>query len=109
VHDLVSTFDGPLAQRDIFSDESAPALRLFALRDTEEDPRAAKRRALAVRLAQDRGVPVSEIIAEGDQPLERLASLIGLADYASVYLALGFGIDPTSVGAIAELKARITQ
>ncbi|MEO3808682.1 SIS domain-containing protein [Sphaerisporangium sp. B11E5] len=108
-HDLVSAFDGPLAQRDIFSDEATPALRLFALRDTEEDPRAAKRRTLVVRLAEDRGVPVSQITAEGDHALERLASLIGLADYGSVYLAIGFGLDPTPVKAIAELKARITQ
>nr|WP_246497062.1 SIS domain-containing protein [Sphaerisporangium rubeum] len=108
-HDLVSAFDGAFAHRDVFSEESAPTLRLFALRDTEEDPRAAKRRTLAVRLAEDRGVPVSEISAEGEHPLERLASLIGLADYGSAYLAIGFGLDPTPVEAIAELKARIRQ
>jgi glucose/mannose-6-phosphate isomerase len=40
--------------------------------------------------------------------LERLASLVGLVDFASVYLALAYGIDPTPVAAITELKARIS-
>ncbi len=62
-----------------------------------------------MRLAQDRDVPVTELAADGAHPLERLASLIGLGDYASTYLALGYGIDPTPVAAITELKARISQ
>ncbi|MEU8266753.1 SIS domain-containing protein [Sphaerisporangium sp. NPDC049002] len=108
-HNQVVAFDGPLAQRDIFGDEPSLALRLIVLRDLEEHPQVSKRRAMSVRLAQDRGVPVTEITAEGAHPLERLASLVGLVDYASVYLALGFGIDPTPVSAIAELKARLSQ
>lgn len=108
-HNQVVAFDGPLAQRDIFGDEPSLALRLFVLRDLEEHPQVSKRRAMSVRLAQDRGVPVSEITAEGAHPLERLASLVGLADYASVYLALGYGLDPAPVRAVAELKARISQ
>jgi glucose/mannose-6-phosphate isomerase len=108
-HNQVVTFDGPLAQRDIFGDSPSLALRLFVLRDLEEHPQVSRRRAMSLRLAQDRGVAVSEITAEGAHPLERLASLVGLADYGSVYLALGFGIDPVPVSAVAELKARISQ
>ncbi|MEZ0074971.1 SIS domain-containing protein [Planotetraspora sp. GP83] len=121
-HNQVATLDGPLAGRDIFADPFAdepdepggpggPAarLRLVLLRDVEEHPQVAKRRVVSVRLAEDRGVPVSEVLAEGGHPLERLATLVGLGDYASVYLALGYGIDPTAVSAIAELKARISQ
>lgn len=113
-HNQVAALDGPLAGRDIFADHSEdqdpPArLRLFVLRDVEEHPQVVKRRHASVRLAQDRGVPVSEILAEGVHPLERLATLIGLGDYASVYLALGYGIDPAPVSAIMELKARISQ
>jgi glucose/mannose-6-phosphate isomerase len=108
-HNQVSALDGPLAQRDIFGDAPSLALRLIVLRDLEEHPQVSKRRTMSVRLAGDRGVPVSEITAEGAHPLERLASLVGLVDYGSVYLALGFGIDPAPVRAIAELKARISQ
>ncbi|GGL09064.1 SIS domain-containing protein [Planomonospora parontospora] len=108
-HNQVVTFDGPLAERDIFADEAGRSLRLFVLRDAEEHPQVTRRREASVRLAHDRNVPVTEIAAEGTHPLERLASLIGLGDYASTYLALGYGIDPTPVSAITELKTRISQ
>nr|WP_260407747.1 bifunctional phosphoglucose/phosphomannose isomerase [Planomonospora venezuelensis] len=112
-HNQVVVFDGPLAERDIFADPGDGAtgrsLRLFVLRDVDEHPQVARRREVSVRMAQDRGVPVTEVGAEGLHPLERLATLIGLGDYASTYLALGYGIDPTPVSAIGELKARISQ
>lgn len=57
-------------------------------------------------LARERGVGISVINAEGVSLLERLASLIGIADFASLYLALGHGIDPVVVPAVTELKNR---
>ncbi|MEU0571342.1 SIS domain-containing protein [Nonomuraea sp. NPDC005983] len=108
-HNQVVALDGPLAERDIFADTAGRTIRLVMLRDVEEHPQVARRREASVRLAHDRGVPVSELAAEGAHPLERLATLIGLGDYASTYLALGYGVDPTPVTAISELKARISQ
>ncbi len=115
-HNQAGVFDGPLATRDIFQDagddeSSGPRarMRLFVLRDTDEHPRVAERRQASVRLAQDRGVPASEIAAEGDHPFERLATLICLGDFAGVYLALGHGLDPAPMSAITELRARISQ
>ncbi|GAA2992872.1 SIS domain-containing protein [Streptosporangium longisporum] len=108
-HNQVAALDGPLAQRDIFADESGRSLRLFLLRDVDEDPRLLRRREASVRLAEGRGVPVTQIAAEGLHPLERLATLIALGDFASTYLALGYGLDPTPVSAITELRARISQ
>ncbi|MFC4531591.1 SIS domain-containing protein [Sphaerisporangium dianthi] len=107
-HDLVATFEGPLAERDIFGEGPSLALRLIVLRDLDELAQATKTRALAVRMAEQRGVPVTEITAEGVHPLERLASLVGMVDYATVYLALGYGVDPAPVETVAELKARVT-
>ncbi|MCG5218404.1 SIS domain-containing protein [Streptosporangium soli] len=108
-HNQVVAFDGPFATRDIFADEAGRSLRLLVLRDSDEHPQVARRREVSMRLARDRDVPVTELLAEGQHPLERLAALIGLVDYGSVYLALGYGIDPSPVTAITELKARITQ
>ncbi|MET7466731.1 bifunctional phosphoglucose/phosphomannose isomerase, partial [Nonomuraea sp. NPDC005501] len=108
-HNQVVALDGPLAQRDVFADDPGHGLRLVLVRDTEEHPQVTRRRDASARLAHERGVPVSELAAEGEHPLVRMASLIGLADYASVYLALGYGIDPTPVSAITELKARIAE
>ncbi|WP_327087381.1 mannose-6-phosphate isomerase [Nonomuraea sp. NBC_01738] len=108
-HNQVVALDGPLAERDIFADDAARTLRLVMLRDVDEHPQVAKRREASVRLAHDRGVPVTELSADGVHPLERMASLIGLGDFATTYLALGYDIDPTPVTAITELKARISQ
>ena len=50
--------------------------------------RSARRREESAKLAAQRGIEVSELTAVGDLPLERLASLVQLIDYASVYLAI---------------------
>jgi glucose/mannose-6-phosphate isomerase len=60
-----------------------------------------------VQVAADRGVPVSELHAEGDHPAERLASLVSIADFASVYLALVLGVDPTPITPISQLKTAL--
>lgn len=83
-------------------------MRLVVLRDTEEQPEVTARTEVAVGLAEERGVGVSSVPADGPHPVERLAELIGLIDYATVYLALLYGIDPTPVAAIEELKERAT-
>ena len=129
-HNQVVVFDGPfapgpdpagLASADLASADLAAAgpaapepgqappvpLRLIMLRDTHEHPQVSRRREESARIAADRGIEVTELAAAGDQPLERLASLVQLIDYASVYLAIANGIDPAPIAAIQELKARI--
>jgi glucose/mannose-6-phosphate isomerase len=108
-HNQVAALDGPMAQHDIFAETAGRTVRLVVMRDVEEHPQVTRQREAALRLAQERDVRVTELTAEGVHPLERIASLIALGDYASTYLALGFGVDPTPVSAIAELKARISQ
>ena len=44
---------------------------------------------------------------DGEHPLVRLAGVVQLADYASVYLAIASGIDPGAAAAITDLQARI--
>jgi glucose/mannose-6-phosphate isomerase len=105
-------------ERDIYADpDGGPEmtrLRLLVLRDgglADEDPAAGEpaavedRRADAVvELAGLRGVRCGVIQAEGASPLERLASLIAVPDFASVYLALAHGLDPSAVPAVEEMK-----
>jgi glucose/mannose-6-phosphate isomerase len=87
----------------------AVPLRLVLLRDTHEHPQVARRREESAKLAAQRGIEVTELAAAGDMPLERLASLVQLIDYASVYLAIAGGTDPAPIAVIQELKARIAQ
>lgn len=92
------TVDG--LQDDLFRDRvDEPAPRrpgLLLLRDVVEEPAV---RMLATSVVQDagrRGVRVMELTAEGDGPVTRLASLLGILDFASVYVALASGVDPSA-------------
>jgi glucose/mannose-6-phosphate isomerase len=85
-----------------------PALRLLLLRDSVELPELARRRQATMMLAEQYDVGVQEFLATGEHPLARLASLVAPTDFASVYLALVQGIDPTPVDPIVALKERIT-
>lgn len=111
-HNQVVAFDGPFvagAGDGLMAGDGKPPvpLRLVLLRDTQEHPQVTRRREESARLAAERGIDVTEIAASGHAPLERLASLVQMIDYATVYLALASAIDPGPVAAIQELKARI--
>ncbi|HEX3195609.1 MAG TPA: SIS domain-containing protein [Streptosporangiaceae bacterium] len=130
----VAAFDGPFAPRssrlsaqepgsgpddlsdlpgwdlDYEEDEAASgftALRLILIADPDEDSRVASQRAAVTELAGQRGVGISELAMDGEHPLVRLAGVIQLADYASVYLAIASGIDPGQTVAIRDLRTRI--
>ncbi|SCL19743.1 phospho-glucose isomerase C-terminal SIS domain-containing protein [Micromonospora rhizosphaerae] len=110
-------------ERDIFADPDetdggATRLRLVLLRDgglnaeddTDEPLVVEERRAEAVQtLAERRGVRCDVVTAEGGSALERLASLIAVPDFASIYLALAHGLDPMAVPAITEMKELANQ
>jgi D-arabinose 5-phosphate isomerase GutQ len=120
--DVVATFGGPFAARteDVFADpflddRPAPArLRLVFLRDavpSVERPDGAwletSRTADAVRLtAIEAGVRISEASALPGHPLERVADLVSLTDFAAVYLALASGLDPLTSPHVADLRDR---
>jgi glucose/mannose-6-phosphate isomerase len=115
-HNLVVSFDGPYGSTgsgaDIFADpdDNAGRLRLLLLRDpADEHPQVTRRAEVSKDIAESRGVPITELFTEGQSRIERLASLVILIDYASVYTALGLGIDPTPIAAIQDLKARIAR
>jgi hypothetical protein len=113
------------AERDIFADPAevvendATRLRLVLLRDgglieddssIEPEPtEVEERRADAVQaLAERRGVRLSVLTAEGGSTLERLASLIAVPDFSSIYLAIAHGLDPMAVPAVSEMKNFLT-
>ena len=133
-HSQVAAFDGPFAPRssrlsatepgpgaedmsdlpgwDLDYEEAEPAsgftaLRLILIADPDEDQRVAAQRAAVTELAGQRGVGISELAMDGEHPLVRLAGVIQLADYASVYLAIASGIDPGQTVAIRDLRTRI--
>jgi glucose/mannose-6-phosphate isomerase len=114
-HNQVVALDGPFvasADADIFRDPvedgAGPArLRLVLLRDSSEHPQDARRADVSRDIAERRDVPVDVVTAVEGHPIVRLASLVGLVDWASVYAAVALGIDPSPIGPIVELKDRI--
>ncbi len=115
--EVVATFDGPFAGGadgdstffDPFDSPEVTSLRLLMLSDAEgeEDPEIARVARVVAETATEGGVRVSSLRAEAGPPLARLASLVGLTDFASVYLALGLGLDPATSPHVADLKERM--
>jgi glucose/mannose-6-phosphate isomerase len=113
---------GGLAEtsHDIFADpddeedeQTLTRLRLVVFRDgglnpeddADEPVAVEERRADAIQtIADRRGVRCDVLTAEGGSTLERLASLVAVPDFASLYLALAHGLDPMAVPAISEMK-----
>src|SRR5271166_6382578 len=83
------------------------ALRLVLITDPSENAQVGAQRAAVTELAGQRGVGMSELAMDGEHPLVRLAGVIQLTDYASVYLAIASGIDPGQTVAIQDLQTRI--
>ncbi len=101
-HNQVVAFDGPFGRGP-----GGVGLRPVVLRDTVEEARLGRRADESTRLAADAGLTALQVQARGTHPLLRLTSLIGMLDFASVYLALALRIDPTPVDPIMSLKARL--
>jgi glucose/mannose-6-phosphate isomerase len=121
-HNQVVAFDGRFGAaapagadvddlfRDRVEDPEPPVrLRLVLLRDEDEHPQVRLRAETSLLLAQDRGVLVSQLRSGEGHPLERLAALVALGDFATVYLALLDGLDPTPVAPITALKRAIAR
>lgn len=89
---------------DVDHGPTGEQMRLLLLRDTAELEPVRARADATVSLAEGYGVAVDQLQARGEHPLERLASLIAPLDFASVYLALLEGTDPTPIEPIVTLK-----
>ena len=122
---VVATLDGPFGsglgavggggpgggERDIFADPyldgpSLPRLGLVVLRDPGLDPAARGLADAVVGSAREAGAVVLEPEARAGHPVERLASLVGLTDFAATYLALGLGFDPSVSRHVTDLRDR---
>ena len=69
-------------------------MRLLLFRDDEALPEEAADLARAEHTAETAEVLVSEVAAQGRSPVERLAGLIALIDYATLYLAVAYAVEP---------------
>jgi glucose/mannose-6-phosphate isomerase len=102
----LAAWDLDLDDSDAEEESGFTPLQLVLIADPDQDQRVAAQRAAVTDLAAQRGVAMSELGMDGEHPLVRLAGVIQLTDYASVYLAIASGIDPGQAVAVNDLQAR---
>ena len=122
-YDQISILDGPFApaptptfpEAEDFGEtldmpyddpeDERPEPRLVLLADTAgEHPAVTRMRAAASSIAADRGLLVSELVMEGEDPLRRLATVTQMLDYTSAYLGIACGLDPLASPARDDLR-----
>jgi glucose/mannose-6-phosphate isomerase len=104
VHNQLGVFDGPFVPGP---DSLEPAVGFTPLRLVLIADEGTHESAVITELAARRGIALSELAMAGEHPLVRLAAVIQLTDYASVYLGIASGIDPGQADAIRDMPARI--
>jgi glucose/mannose-6-phosphate isomerase len=104
VHNQLGVFDGPFVPGP---DSLEPAVGFTPLRLVLIADEGTHESAAITELAARRGIALSELAMAGEHPLVRLAAVIQLTDYASVYLGIASGIDPGQADAIRDMPARI--
>ncbi len=86
---------------------SGERFALLVLRHPGESRTMGERVRATIDAIAGSGLETREVLAEGSAPLEWLSSLIMLGDFASTYLALANGVDPTPIPVLTALKRRL--
>jgi glucose/mannose-6-phosphate isomerase len=102
-----------LLHNEVSGWSSAPGLNgsaaVVVLVDRAGDERLTRRLECVAEDLQDRAASVDVVEVQGRLPLARCLSAVCLGDWTSYYLALEYGVDPTPVPAIDELKRRLAE
>lgn len=84
-------------------------LSVIMLEDREDNPRVGRRMQIVEDLVADQASAVHRLHTRGESRLTRMFSLVQLADWTSLYLALINGVDPTPIAKIDLLKSRLAE
>ncbi len=82
---------------------------LLLLRDKNDLPRIRKRMELTAELLKKQNLPLDFIEIVGQNPLEKIFWATAFGNWLSYHLALFYGIDPTPVEMVEELKKRLKE
>jgi len=87
-----------------------PQIEVVTLHTGHVHPQVRKRIELTTRSVLDaKGISRSDVHARGESALAQLFSLVLTGDYVSAYLALEYGLDPTPVQVITDLKNKLAE
>lgn len=84
-------------------------LAVVILRDQNDHPRVQQRMEISKTIIKDKVSSITEVTSTGATVLARTFSLTYTGDYASVYLAALYGIDPSPVKMIDYLKNELAK
>jgi glucose/mannose-6-phosphate isomerase len=85
----------------------ASKIRVVLLRSPGNNERIKLRYDVTTELLKQAGVSYEFVDSEGKSPLSQMLSLVMMGDFASYYLALLYGVDPSPVKVISYLKERL--
>jgi glucose/mannose-6-phosphate isomerase len=74
------------------------------LKDHEDHPRNQRRMEVMAKLYRDRGLPVHEVVFEGQGRMERVFTSLLLADWTAIALAAHYGLESEQVPMVEEFK-----
>ncbi len=87
-----------------WSERMGSGFAILALRHEDETADVAARFPLSLDIARDAGATCREVWARGATPLSRLLTLVAIGGFASAYLGIARGVDPTPIDVITRLK-----
>ncbi len=92
----------------LLPEDALDKFRIILLTDPRDHERNKLRFKALQNILERKGLKVSEFSGEGDNLLTRIFDLIYLNDWASVYLGMMNGQDPTDIPVITELKEELS-
>jgi glucose/mannose-6-phosphate isomerase len=91
-----------------FPPEAADRFRVILLQQASLHPRNALRLDLTRQVLEGQGIGCERVLVPGGSELAQILSAVQLGDFASTYLALLYGADPTAIKDIVGLKEQMT-
>jgi len=85
------------------------SFHLLFLKDKDDLPRIKKRMEFTADLLKRQNLPLDFVEIEGQNPLEKIFWAVSFGDWLSYHLALFYGVDPTPVTMVEELKKRLKE
>jgi glucose/mannose-6-phosphate isomerase len=104
VHAFYNTFSEMNHNEIVGYTKLLAKFHMIIISSEKDHPRIKKRFSLVKKLVKKKGVDVTEMSIIGDNLLQQILSAIHIGDWTSYFMALMYGIDPSPVDIIENLK-----
>jgi len=91
------------------SENIADGFAAIFIRDKEEPIEIRSRVEVTKKLIEPTGISIYEIWSQGKSTLTKMLSVVAVADFVSIYLAILRGVDPAPVQTINKLKSALAE